>query len=830
LRGLRGINKKEVLQEKRFIMRKKTLLSLLIAGLTLFGAHTAVAGNPYNGPHNIPCTVQAEDFDEGGLGVAYNDDGGISSSSQVNYRPDNQDVEMKFIEGQTDGPYIGSAGDGQNCWYNYTVVAPVAGNYDFTFYYAMPDYSGNRKMSISVDGELVFDDPSAYATTGSYEVFTSQVIPNIPLKEGENVITIGLVRINFDKFDIAKTIDPKTIEELEPALLYGNLFPYPTIGTAPIELYTRGDNKTIGAPLQPTDPAQPTQVQGPTANQPAVSIPKDVNVKVINPGANPLTAYTLLYDIKFLSFSDNWHCLLQCDMENDDGDGDIFVNKSGKVGQSTYTEQALATSTWYRIVVVYLGEHNAQIYIDGKLGATLTGKNISDIQDFFWIFTDDDGEDGDQDVAAFAMWTRSLTEEEVASLGGVVQDAVTETTPYSGTPIEIPGTVEAEEFDNGAAGSAWYAVDNTQGGAANSIRNDVGLPIRNDGEGDYIILQNRSFIVYTVNIAVDGELLYFSPGISGSATGLLCLYIDDTQYAQVSVATDSEWAYPETRISLPGGEHKMKLMFLGEGSLYINDMAFYAWSLSQYAGTPFNGPHSIPCVIEAEDFDNGGDGIAWHDNDAGLAGGNMNEAYGRITDEMGNTIDVELETYNNSGVINVCWIRGGEWLNYTVEAPATGLYDFFFTLGVGSSPNIKLSVNGQDVATFTPEATGGNQAFAITETSTVRNVSLVEGKNVVTFTSVTSGDYNFDKFEIKASETSIKSVGATGGKVYANDGKLWFEGFSPEASVSVYNLVGQKVATVKSVNSNSLTLPCKGLFIVKVSDRGATAGYKVLAK
>jgi hypothetical protein len=694
----------------------------------------------------------------------------------------------------------------------------------------MPDYSGNREMSITVDGEMVFNDPSAYATSGSYEVFISQLIPNIPLKEGENVIRIGLVRINFDKFEIAKAVDPKTIEELEPALLYGAQFPNPTIGSTPVELYTRGENKTIGAQLQPEDPAQPTQVQGPTSDRPAVGIPKDVNVKVINPGENPLTAYTLLYDVKFLSFGDNWHCLLQCAMGNDDSDGDIFINKSGKVGQGAYSEQTLAANTWYRIVIVYSGDHNAKIYIDGNLGVTLEGRNISNIEDFFWIFTDDDGEDGDQDVAAFAMWTRSLTEDEVASLGGVPQDVTTETTPYNGSPIAIPGIVEAEEFDNGSAGAAWYAVDNTQGGAANIIRQDVGLPIRGDELCNYIILENRSFVVYTVSIAGDNEMLYFMPGILCTGTGQLNLYIDDAIYAQISVSAGDSWTYPESNVTLPGGDHKMKLMYLGSGSLSVDGMDFYAWSINQYSGTPYNGPHAIPCVIEAEDFDNGGDGVAWHDSDAGLAGGNMNEAYGRVTDEMGNIIDVELETYNNSGVINICWIRGGEWYNYTVEAPAAGLYDFLFTLGVGSSPNLKLSVNGKDVATFTPEATGDNQAFAVTETSTVREVALVEGKNVVTFTSVTSGDYNFDKFEIKPSDTAIKPVGASGGKVYAADGKLWFEGFSPDASVSVYNLVGQKIATVKSVNGNSLTLPCKGLYIIKVSDRGATSGYKVLAK
>ena len=42
----------------------------------------------------------------------------------------------------------------------------------------------------------------------------------------------------------------------------------------------------------------------------------------------------------------------------------------------------------------------------------------------------------------------------------------------------------------------------------------------------------------------------------------------------------------------------------------------------QLSLTPFNGtPVNLPATIQAENFDNGGEGVAYHDNDAANQGG-----------------------------------------------------------------------------------------------------------------------------------------------------------------------------------------------------------------
>ena len=62
----------------------------------------------------------------------------------------------------------------------------------------------------------------------------------------------------------------------------------------------------------------------------------------------------------------------------------------------------------------------------------------------------------------------------------------------------------------------------------------------------------------------------------------------------------------------------------------------------------------MPGTVQAANFDNGGEGVAYHDTTPGNTGG----AY-RAT-------DVDIEPASDGGY-DVGWIAAGEWLNYTVN-------------------------------------------------------------------------------------------------------------------------------------------------------------------
>src|SRR5262249_39041069 len=71
---------------------------------------------------------------------------------------------------------------------------------------------------------------------------------------------------------------------------------------------------------------------------------------------------------------------------------------------------------------------------------------------------------------------------------------------------------------------------------------------------------------------------------------------------------------------------------------------------------PFTGlPQAVPGTIQAEDFDGGGEGTAYHDSDTS----NNGNQYRATAVDIENCADA-------GGGYNVGWTAGGEWLNYTL--------------------------------------------------------------------------------------------------------------------------------------------------------------------
>src|SRR5215471_18827169 len=112
-------------------MRTRSRLSFCVvcAALTLFLApFSFTAEGPFGGtPAAIPGTVQAENYDTGGQGVAYN----VTSINGTDngYRSDGVDLEVTTDTGG--GVNMGWTAKGQ--WFKYTVNVNAAGTYTLTF-------------------------------------------------------------------------------------------------------------------------------------------------------------------------------------------------------------------------------------------------------------------------------------------------------------------------------------------------------------------------------------------------------------------------------------------------------------------------------------------------------------------------------------------------------------------------------------------------------------------------------------------------------------------------------------------------------------------------
>ncbi len=154
-----------------------------------------------------------------------------------------------------------------------------------------------------------------------------------------------------------------------------------------------------------------------------------------------------------------------------------------------------------------------------------------------------------------------------------------------------------------------------------------------------------------------------------------------------------------------------------------------------FKGTPFN----VTSTIQAEDFDNGGEGISFHNTSH-----KRRNIYRRTPVELFSAAD-------DGGGYYVGTIRREEWLEYTVKVGTSGLYTFQGRFQpVGSGAAFHVEVDGSNVTGKISIPAGGKSANWMTVSKS--NVSLSSGKHVVRifFDSTAgrkqAGNFNWFKF------------------------------------------------------------------------------------
>ncbi|MDD5688552.1 MAG: carbohydrate-binding protein [Elusimicrobia bacterium] len=160
--------------------------------------------------------------------------------------------------------------------------------------------------------------------------------------------------------------------------------------------------------------------------------------------------------------------------------------------------------------------------------------------------------------------------------------------------------------------------------------------------------------------------------------------------------------------------------------------------------SPFGGTaRSIPGTIQAEDFDNGGEGIAYHDTTLGQA--DPNNTY-RATES------VDLETCSDSGGgYDVGYVVTGEWLEYTVNVNTAGTYTIESQVACGGEGgNFHIEIDNVDkTGAMTVPNTGG---WNIWQTVTKTGVNLSAGQHIMKLamdtigTSGATGNFNYIQF------------------------------------------------------------------------------------
>ncbi|AYL99428.1 carbohydrate-binding protein [Mucilaginibacter celer] len=122
----------------------------------------------------------------------------------------------------------------------------------------------------------------------------------------------------------------------------------------------------------------------------------------------------------------------------------------------------------------------------------------------------------------------------------------------------------------------------------------------------------------------------------------------------------------------------------------------------------------LPGRLECEFYDEGGEGIAYHDTDSVNNGsGKLNPANGTFLNEFrmkegvdisytkGNDIDNSPFNFNKAALregnqLYIGWTQPGEWINYTVQVTKTGTYSIAALYTSNGNGSISLDVDGKD--------------------------------------------------------------------------------------------------------------------------------------
>lgn len=154
---------------------------------------------------------------------------------------------------------------------------------------------------------------------------------------------------------------------------------------------------------------------------------------------------------------------------------------------------------------------------------------------------------------------------------------------------------------------------------------------------------------------------------------------------------------------------------------------------------------NIPGIIEAENYDNGGNGTAYYDTSSGNNGGALRN----------DDVDKEV-TSDTDGGHNVGWIADGEWLEYTISTIQAGTYDVTFRVA-SFTTNIKsiaASLDGNDLGSVSIPNTDGWQNW---QDITVSNLVISEGTDKILRLNMNGGSFNLNSITFTRETTSTNT-------------------------------------------------------------------------
>jgi N-acetyl-anhydromuramyl-L-alanine amidase AmpD len=323
------------------------------------------------------------------------------------------------------------------------------------------------------------------------------------------------------------------------------------------------------------------------------------------------------------------------------------------------------------------------------------------------------------DPGPYFPWTTFI-----ADVKKIIADATTPAqTPFGGTPIGVgssPVTIQAENYDKGGEGVAYHDLDAANlGGGVFRTTEGVDVQKTTDAGGGFNVgyAKAAEWLEYTINVATAGKYTFDFRVASAGSNGKFHAAIDGANATgALSVPNTSGWqtwkTLTKTAVALPAGQHVLRIALDANGS---------SGSVGNFNYVTIRPDSAAPTsiTIQAEDFDAGAEGVAYHDSDAANRGGKYRST----------GVDIQTTT-DTGGGFNVGYTRAGEWLDYTTTIATAGAYTLDFRVAsAATGGTFHLEVDGVNLTGAINIAnTGGWQTWTTVSRS---NVNLAAGKHVL---------------------------------------------------------------------------------------------------
>lgn len=322
-------------------------------------------------------------------------------------------------------------------------------------------------------------------------------------------------------------------------------------------------------------------------------------------------------------------------------------------------------------------------------------------------------------------------------------------TPFGGIAVNLSGRIQAENFDEGAAGEAAFDLDPANIGdtyRASSV--DLENSFDNDNTFSIAWVENTEWTEYTVNAAPGNYDITARIASAETSPGLIRVLIDGRELGFITVTETGDW-YSWQDASLQNvsvtesGTAILRLEYIG-GPYNLNWIEF---SENTTGGSPppltqrsfLETAPTLPGRIQGENYDLGGQGIAYHDNEQeNLTGGYRSEG-----------VDIEASE-DIDGSFSLGWFDANEWVEYSV-LPDPGVYSITVRTAAGETNpgDLRVLMGGIELATFDIPDTGGPTIWSST---TLTGITLPAGGEQILRIETIGNGINFNWIEFNKTD------------------------------------------------------------------------------